>query len=214
MSRKKHSSKKNFSSKDKGSRRDKHYSKNQSSDKSKIIPPCSKYLGNDVPFLKDCRFIYINENRIFTFLSTTPLNKASIKTTLNTNVQISLKNFIIGYYISQVQKNLAYYDCDVEIHSDKKLNKLIHELLNTNSKSKLPFATFIDLVVSNGDAIRPFISFSSDITSLNYTIIFILHIIECNPALYYGNNSYITNNIINQILASQNISLPINKLKL
>lgn len=214
MGRKKHSSKKKCSTKYKYSSKDNCYSKNQSSDNNKIIPPCSKYLGNDVPFLKDSRFIYVNQNRIFTFLCTTPLNKASLKTTLFTNLQISLKNFIIGYYISQVQKNLAYYDPNVEIHSDKNINKLIHELLNSSSKAKAPFVTFIDLVVSNGNAIRPFISFSADITVLNYIIVLILHIIESNPALYYGNNSYVTNNIINQILASKNISLPINNLKL
>lgn len=214
MGKKKHSSKKKCSSRDKHSPKDSCSSKNQNSNSNPIIPPCSKYLGNALPFLKDCRFIYLNQNRIFTFLSTSPLNNSSTKTTLSTNLQISLKNFIIGYYINEVQKNLAYYDSNVEIHSNKIINKLIHELLNISSEVKVPFTTFLTLTISNGNAIQPFINYSDDIAALNYIIVFILHNIESNPALYYGNNSYVTNNTINQILASQNISLPINKLKL
>lgn len=208
MGKKKHSSKR------KNSSRDKHSSMNQGYNNNPIIPPCSKFLGNDIPFLNDYSFIYNNQNRIFCFLVTTPFDKASLKTTLHTNLQISLKNFIIGYYISKVQKNIAYYNKNVEIDSNKNVNKLIHELLNISSKVKLPCPTFLSLQVSNGNAIQPLINFADDITSINYIIIFLIHSIESNPALYYGNNSYITNNVINQILSSQNISLPIDQLKL
>ena len=179
-----------------------------------IIPPCSKFLGNDVPFLKDCMWLYKNDNRVYSFLSTTPLDKASMEATLCTNIQINIKNFIISYYISKVQKKSAFYDTNVEIHSNKHINNVIHQLLKNKSKIKFPFASFLRLIVSNSNAILPLIDFSEDITQLNYIIIFILHNIDRHPGLAFGNNNYILNNYVNQLLASLNISIPLDKLKI
>ncbi len=179
-----------------------------------IIPPCSKFLGNRNPILGDFMWLYRTDNRVYSFISTTPLDKASMEATLFTNLQINIKNFIIGYYISQVQKKIAHYDTKIEIHSNKYINNLIHQLLKNKGELELPFSCFLRLLVSNSNAILPLIDFSEDITQLNYIIIFILHSIDRHPGLAFGNNNYILNNYVNQLLASLNISIPYDKLRL
>ncbi|WBW95117.1 hypothetical protein [Oceanirhabdus sp. W0125-5] len=189
------------------------YLTSNSSDVS-ILPPCSKYLDNRNPILSNCMWLFRNDNRVYNFLATSPTDLASRETTLFTNLQISFTNYIIAYYIRQVQKNCAHYDKNLQIHSNKNINNLIHQLLKNKSNLKLPFTAFIRLVVSNSSAILPLINFSEDISQLNYLIIFILHNIDKHPGLAFGNNNYILNNFVNQLLASLNIPIPFDNLKI
>ncbi|PAB58168.1 hypothetical protein, partial [Anaeromicrobium sediminis] len=75
------------------------------------IPPCSAFLSNDNPIIKDGKVIYRNENRLFYFIRTAPKNSSNAFSTgstpkthrLFTNLQISLETFLIGVFIDEVQ---------------------------------------------------------------------------------------------------------------
>lgn len=183
---------------------------NQNCNRKSQVAPYSQFLGNSVPLIMGNSLIYNNQNRYFFFLNTTQLHSNETKTTFNTNFQISFTNFLIGYSLDRIQKKIGQYDEKLEIHPDKNINKFIHNLLKLNFNIKLPFHICLNAVVSNGNAIQPLVNFSTKITPLNYIIVLFLHSIEKNPALFYGNNSYAENNLINFNLASQNITYPFN----
>ncbi|MEL7564650.1 MAG: hypothetical protein AAGU27_07180 [Dehalobacterium sp.] len=188
------------------------------------IPPCSAFLNNSNPIIKDGKLIYRNNNRLFYFISTapeTPLNNSSTApvTTnsitnapfISTNIQISLYTFVIGLYINQVQLNMIEYDKNNPIHSEKDVNDFIHNQIQDLPKLNVNFVPTLSLVISNGNAILPPFTYTINITPLNYFILFILDRIEGNPGLLFFNNSFATEDPINFILASMNIQLPLNK---
>ncbi|GAA0181346.1 hypothetical protein SH2C18_38920 [Clostridium sediminicola] len=172
---------------------------------NKNIEPCSAVLGNTDPFIiKNC-LIYNNQNRLYLFLRTTPGENCSNDVLLNTNIEISASNFLIGLYLTKIEKKLIKYDKNLKIHSDRNINNFIHRMIQSNNKIKFKSNTFLNAVVSNGNAIQPLINFSIQISNLAYVVVLTLFIVEKNPALFYGSNNFAFNNRINRFLASQNI---------
>ena len=178
------------------------------------IPPCSEFLGNMTPIIKDKEIIFRNENRIFYFISASmtkqDLNdKCSLQNLITlTNVQISLTTYIIGLYINELQLGNIEYNEENAIHTDKKSNDFINMTLKKKPKVIVDYVPSLTIVVSNSSAILPFYTNSITITPLNYYILFMLNRIENNPGLFFENNSYVTDDPINFSLASLAIKFP------
>lgn len=173
----------------------------------RILPPISKFLGNPLPFIEDQDFIFTNNNRVFCFLSTN--SNSSSNPSLSTNLQISLYNFIISSYINELQKNSTLYDPNFVIHKNDNLNSFIHTMINSNDNILLSYQTSLTLTVANNNAIQPLINYNVSISAFNYILTLVLHSLENNPGLFFGNNSYATCDPINLNLAREKISIPI-----
>ncbi len=187
-----------------------------------VVPPCAAFLSDTNPIIKDGKIIYRNLNRIFCFISTSP-KPPSTQTqgerpnpstfnflpSTSTNLQISLTTFLIGLFINQVQLGYIKYENQIPIHPNKAVDEFIHEALQISPEVKIEYTPNLTFVYSNGNAILPLISSTQQITPLNYYILFILNRFENNPALLYGNNSFITRNPINFDLSALNQQFPI-----
>lgn len=169
-----------------------------------VIPPCYQFLGNDNPIIKDGRLIYKNHNRLFLFLSTSYENEASV----NTNIQISLCSFIIGLFVNQVQNGIIKYDENCIIHTNKKINSLIHKLLQAPPDVKMSCKPFLSIYISHRDAVTALYNSSIPIAPFNYYLLFILNRLEGNPGLFFSNNSFVTPDPINFDLSSFNLNFP------
>lgn len=181
------------------------------------IPPCSAFLNNENPIIKDGKLIYRNENRAFYFISaaagdgSNQGNSGSItnEPAVISNIQISLSTFIIGLFINQIQQELVGYDGSCTIHSDQTLNSFIHEVLQSPKEIEFGFVPTLTFTISNNNAILPLYTYTINITPKNYLILFLLNRLEGNPGLYFGNNSFATEDDINFALAALNIQFPI-----
>lgn len=156
------------------------------------LPPCSRFLGNVNPLILDDFLIYRNQNRLFYFISTNPSNEfMDISKILSyTNLQISLTNYLISLYIFNVENKNCEYDPSYKIHNDHRANSFIHESLNSSVKLNLNYIPSLSLTISNGNAILPLYTNTVNISPLNYYITLGLHLIENNPALFFGNNAF------------------------
>jgi hypothetical protein len=185
------------------------------------IPPCSAFLNNTNPIIKDGKIIYRNLNRVFCFLSTVQKaissdtiyesdtsNKLHYKPFTSTNLQISLTTYIIGLYINQIQNSIINYSEDTIIHSNETANKFIHELLQRSPNVNLDCTPKLSFIYSNTNAILPLVSNDIEITALNYYILFILNRLENEPGLFFGNNSFATTNPINLTLSGLYLEFP------
>lgn len=180
------------------------------------VPPCSAFLSNDNPIIKDGKLIYKNENKLFYFIGAAPsggnvqASSGSIASapSIVSNLQISLNTFIIGLFINQIQLDSVTYDKACAIHSDQAANAFIHEVLQSPKEVNFNFNPTLSFVISNGNAILPLYTYTLNITSRNYLILFILNRLEGNPALFWGNNSFVTEDDINFALAALNIQFP------
>jgi len=181
------------------------------------VPPCSAFLSNENPIIKDGKFIYKNENRIYYFISTNPTDcsdkgcPSSITNapSIISNLQISLSTFIIGLFINQVQLEVITYDKNCSIHSDQTANSFIHEALQKPNEIKFDFIPTLSFTISNTNAILPLYTYTLNITFRNYLILFILYRLEENPGLFFGNNSFTTEDDINYALSALNVQFPI-----
>lgn len=178
------------------------------------VPPCSVFLGNVNPIIKDGKLIFINENRIFYFISTSMTkqntsNKCSLGSSSTvTNLQISLNTFLIGLYINEVQLGNIKHKQGNSIHSDKKTNDFINKTLKKNPNVIVDYNPSLAIVISNSNAILSLYTNMITITPLNYYILFMLNRMENNPGLFFGNNAYVTDDPINFTLASLAINFP------
>lgn len=178
------------------------------------IPPCSIFLGNVNPIIKDGKVIFRNENRIFCFISTTfskenTGDKCGLENYSKvTNLQISLTTFLIGIYINEVQKGNIKHSPKNSIHNNEKANSFINDTLNKDPNVIVDYVPELKIVISNSNAILSLYTSSITITPLNYYILFILNRFENDPGLFFGNNSYVTDDPINFCLATLNILYP------
>lgn len=175
---------------------------------SSTVPPCAQFLGNFVPLIIDDLIVFNNQNKLYVFLETKPLSNSTLDYTLLTNIQISFTNFIIALYIETILKNKLTYDASIQIHDDPKLNEFIHSALNSSLEFDSAITPALGLLVSNSNAILPLVNYVQDISYLTYVLTYILHVFEKNPALFYGNNNYVFDNIINIFFASNNVIFP------
>lgn len=187
------------------------------------IPPCSAYLGNIDPIIKDGKVIFRNHNRVFFFISTTyeggpqevvpgepettsPLAETPIT---SSNLQVSLTTFLVGLYINQIQLGNAKYDKSIPIHSNSEANEFIHQVLQNPPEIKSNYLTTLSLLVSHSNAVLPLYTYALNITPLNYYILFILNRIENKPGLFFGNNSFVTDDPINIDFAALSLKYPL-----
>lgn len=187
------------------------------------VPPCSAYLGNIDPIIKDGKIIFKNENRVYFFISTILGNSPGTyppsepETTspiaeepfTSSNLQISLTTFIVGIYIYQIQQGQIKYDKTNTIHSNETADEFIHQSLQKPPQINTKYITTLSLIVSHSNAIIPLYTYALKITALNYYILFILNRLENNPGLFFGNNSFVEKNPINIDFAALNIQFPL-----
>jgi hypothetical protein len=187
-----------------------------------ILPPCSAFLGNNNPIIKDGRVIFRNLNKAYYFISTTSTTEQTRYETglpetttpisnrpfTAANFQITLSTFIIGLYINQIQQKIISYDENIPIHADKTANNFVHKLLRNTPQVNVDYVPELSLVISHSNAILPLYTYAAPITPLNFYILFILNRLENNPGLFFSDNSFATEDPINFTLASLIIQFP------
>lgn len=176
------------------------------------LPPCAKFLGNNNPIVKDGKLIYRNNNRLYFFLSYNysklqnqvynTLNPISFNTTANGNLQIELYCFLIGWYINEIEKGNINFDSNISIHDDKNADKFIKELIGNNNDLNNNFIPSLSYTISNSSAIVPFYFGSIEISITNFYIILMLSRFYSDYGLLFSDNSYTTNDFINNTLAN------------
>lgn len=92
-------------------------------------------------------------------------------------------------------------------NSDKQSNE---SSINKESKESgisegIQIEYSLNFIISNGNAIVNFVTYTLDITELNYIILFTLNRLEGDPGLYFANNGYATPIPANIYLAGLNI---------
>lgn len=171
------------------------------------VPPCSAFLTNSNPLIKDGKVIYKNLNRIFFFIGTTPTDE-NLSYNISTNLQINLSTYVIGLFIYQIEQGFIKYDKNAVISTDKVINQFVHESLQNPPTIKEEFNANLALVYSNGNAILDPLNYSVNISKLAYYVLFIIDRLTFNPALFFINNSFSLENCLNFFSASLNIQFP------
>ena len=176
------------------------------------LPPCAEFLGNNNPIVKDGQIIYRNNNRLYFFLSYNysklqnqvyaPLNPLSFNTRANGNLQIELYCFLIGWYINEIEKGNINFDSSISIHEDENADKFIKELMGNNQNLNGSFIPSLSYIISNTSAIVPFYFGSIEISITNFYIILMLSRFNSDYGLLFSDNSYTTNDFINNTLAN------------
>ncbi|EOR24961.1 MULTISPECIES: hypothetical protein [Clostridium] len=178
------------------------------------VPPCSAFLGNTNPIIKDGQLIFTNDNRVFYFIRTTSntsdsSNNSQLGTSnVQTNLQISLTTFLVGLYINEVQLGNISHSKKNTIHNDMAANDFINSTLENNPEVNVDYTPSLVIVVSNTNAILSIYTNTINITPLNYYILFILNRLENHPGLFFGNNAYATEDPINFSLAALALRFP------
>lgn len=179
------------------------------------VPPCSAFLGNANPIIKDGELIFRNFNRVFYFISTnSQINNSTTgcyslgSSNVQTNLQISLETFLVGVYINEVEIGNIKHNKENTIHNDKAANDFINETLENKPDITVDYNPELIIVISNNNAILALYTNIINISPLNYYILFILNRLENNPGLFFGNNSYATEDPINFTLSDLAIRFP------
>lgn len=178
------------------------------------VPPCSAFLGNSNPIIKDGELIFTNDNRVFYFISTSATinnsdNKCSLgNSNIQTNLQISVTTFLVGLYINEVELGKIVHSKKNTIHNDTTANDFINKTLENKPEVTVDYIPSLSIIVSNTNAILSLYSNTINISPLNYYILFILNRLENNPGLFFGNNSYVTEDQINFSLAAIALRFP------
>ena len=179
------------------------------------IPSLSEFLNNPNPFIKDGKIIYRNFNRLYYFLnstSNTPPSNEPPPPSIVINMQISKTNFLIGLFIDEIQKGSIPYDKNSTLHPNNEYNNIIHKLLQSEPNFISNSTPYLILVLGNTNAILPAYSETIAINPLSFYIVLILHALENDPALFFGNNSFALSDPINLDLAAQNIQFYCNNI--
>lgn len=179
------------------------------------IPPCSDFLGNLNPIIKDGKLIFRNYNRVFYFIGTnSQVNNSTTgcyslgSSNVQTNLQVSLETFLIGFYINEVETGNIKHNKENTIHNNKTANDFISTTLENKPEITVDYNPELIIVISNSNAILALYTNIINISPLNYYILFILNRLENNPGLFFGNNSYATEDEINFTLAELAIRFP------
>ena len=118
---------------------------------------------------------------------------------MSTNRAIS---FFIGLYINEFQKgNIANFN-EIKIHDDNNADEFIKSVLSNNYEINISKVPTLAYVISNSNAILPLFSAYIEISPINYYIILMLSRFYGDYGLLFGDNSYVTNDFINETLAS------------
>ncbi|MCI6691841.1 MAG: hypothetical protein MR510_05080 [Clostridium sp.] len=179
------------------------------------VPPCSELLGNSNPIIKDKELIFKNNNRVFYFISTnSQINNSTTGcyslgcSNVQTNLQISLETFLVGLYINEVEIGNIKHNKETTIHNNEAANAFINTTLENKPDITVDYNPELIIVISNNNAILALYTNVINISPLNYYILFILNRLENHPGLFFGNNSYATEDEINFTLAELAIRFP------
>lgn len=111
-------------------------------------------------------------------------------------------SFFIGVYINEFQKgNMANFN-ETKIHDDNNADEFIKSVLSNNYEINISKVPTLAYVISNSNAILPLFSAYIEIRPINYYIILMLSRFYGDYGLLFGDNSYVTNDFVNETLAS------------
>ena len=177
-------------------------------------PPCAKFLNNINPLVnEDGRCIIVNYNRVYCFVTLScqegkenPFfpgnNIANFCCHSNFNWQISFSNYLISFFIHQIQIGEIQKEKQMRIHENPVMNDMINSLLDNPPELCFDCIPSLNLHCSNANAVMPLYWVMTNISPLNFYIVILLILWERDANLYLGNNAYVTPDAINQQLAS------------
>ena len=175
------------------------------------LPPCTQYLGSQNPLVGDNGILYRNLNRLFFFLSynfttesSNPYNSCDPSTftiASNGNLQIDIYCFIIGVYLTEIEKGNIEYNPEDKIHQDDTADNFIKEILSQEPPLNTSLVPSLTYIISNSNAVAALLSTNIDISLRTFYIILVLSRMNGDYGLLLSNNCYVTNDFINQALA-------------
>lgn len=176
------------------------------------LPPCAKFLNSFNPLIKDNKLIYKNNNRLYFFITLNkitnkekrydPLDPLSYKTNAIVNIQIEPYYFYIALFVNEVQKgNIKDYK-DVNITDKKESDDFIKKILCSKYNIDMEIIPSITYLISNSSAVVPLLQGTIDISPINYYIVYILSRNFKDYGVIFSDNSYVTNDYINNLLAN------------
>ncbi len=179
------------------------------------LPPCTQYLGSQNPLVGDNGILYRNLNRLYFFLSynfaTNPSNSydscdpSTFAIASNGNLQIDIYCFIIGIYLTEIEKGNIEYKPEEKIHQNETADNFIKEVLSQDPPINTSLIPSLTYIISNSNAVASLLSTSIDISLRTFYIILILSRMNGDYGLLLSNNSYVTNDFINNALADIHI---------
>ncbi|MBK1810070.1 hypothetical protein JHL18_05350 [Clostridium sp. YIM B02505] len=142
--------------------------------------------------------VYYNDNRVFAFLSSYISNGNSIVPFANSNIQISLRSFIIGLAVHLKENDGELLSFSNNIVTNDPIN---NSLFNTSEQDKNRFIGILSVYSSNGNAITQSLNYNIQISMKTFLIVLLSYYREAIPQLYFRNNNYVIPEKINRDMA-------------
>ncbi|GFZ32016.1 hypothetical protein CSC2_25420 [Clostridium zeae] len=141
--------------------------------------------------------VYYNDNRVFTFLSGYISNGNSIVPFANSNIQISLRSFIIGLALHLKENDGELLKYNNNVVTDDPINE---SLFTTSKGDENRFVGVLSIYSSNGNAIAQSLNYNIQISMKTFLVVLLSYYREAMPQLYFRNNNYVIPERINREL--------------
>ncbi|GKU26716.1 hypothetical protein [Clostridium folliculivorans] len=141
--------------------------------------------------------VYYNDNRVFVFLSSYISNGNSIVPFANSNIQISLRSFIIGLAVHLKENDGELLSFNNNVVTNDPINK---SLFTTSKGDKNRFIGILSIYSSNGNAITQSLNYNIQISMKTFIIVLLSYYREAIPQLYFRNNNYVIPERVNRDL--------------
>lgn len=141
--------------------------------------------------------VYYNDNRVFTFLSSYISNGNSIVPFANSNIQISLRSFIIGLAVHLKENDGELLSFNNNIITNDPIN---NSLFTTSKEDKNRFVGILSIYSSNGNAITQSLNYNIQISMKTFLVVLLSYYREAIPQLYFRNNNYVIPERVNKNL--------------
>jgi hypothetical protein len=141
--------------------------------------------------------VYYNDNRVFTFLSSYISNGNSIVPFANSNIQISLRSFIIGLAVHLKENDGELLSFNNNIITNDPIN---NSLFNTSKEDGNRFVGILSIYSSNGNAITQSLNYNIQISMKTFLVVLLSYYREAIPQLYFRNNNYVIPESVNKNL--------------
>lgn len=145
----------------------------------------------------ECSNIYNNENRVFAFLSGYIANGNAIVPFATSNIQISLRSFLIGLAVHLKENDGELLDFDNNVITDDPINRC---LFPSGDPHENRFVGILSVYSSNGNAIAPSLNYNIQISLKTFIIVMLSYYRDAIPQLHFKNNDYVLPEKVNKIL--------------
>lgn len=141
--------------------------------------------------------VYYNDNRVFAFLSSYISNGNSIVPFANSNIQISLRSFIIGLALHLKENDGKLLSFNNNVVTNDPINK---SLFTTSKEDENRFIGILSIYSSNGNAITQSLNYNIQISMKTFLVVLLSYYREAIPQLYFRNNNYVIPDRVNREL--------------